>query len=139
MRIRRIIILAPVISFFALGINFIAGCALKLDACENEELQTISTPEGQRKAIIFQRDCGATTGFNTQISILQANEGLPNEGGNTFIADTDHGQAASGPKGPELNVQWQNDAELIVKYDKRMRIYRCEQMVRGVRIKYEPR
>ncbi len=120
-----------IVTFFFVACNH--------DPCGNEELQAVISPGGTRKAVVFQRDCGATTGFSTQISILPVNEKLPKEGGNTFIADTDHGQAPSGlGGGPEVNLEWANEREFVVKYDKRARVFRSEQLVDGVRIRYEP-
>jgi hypothetical protein len=113
------------------------GCGS--DPCANEELQTIVAPDGKRKAIVFERDCGTTTGFSTQVSLLSANDKLRNESGNTFIADTDHGKAPSGPGGgPEVNLQWTGEREIVVKYDNSARVFRSEQSVDGVMIRYEP-
>ena len=129
-------------SLALLGI-FICGIALAAcnldgsDLCRNYELQTIYSPDGDRKAVVFQRDCGATTGFSTQVSILRSSEKLPNKGGNTFIADTDHGQAPSGQGGgPEVEVRWVSYQEVEVVYDKLARVFRREEIVDGVTIKY---
>jgi hypothetical protein len=125
---------------------FICGIALaacKLDGsdlCRNNELQTNYSPGGDRKAVVFQRDCGATTGFSTQVSILRSSEKLPNKGGNTFIADTDKGQAPDGRGGgPEIKLRWVKEEQVEVIYDKRARVFRKEEVVDGVKIKYEQR
>ena len=55
--------------------------------CENEISKTVISPSGNLKAVVFNRGCGATTGFNTQISIINTSEELESEGGNLFIAD----------------------------------------------------
>jgi hypothetical protein len=126
-----------VIITFILSMGSMVGCGL--DPCGNEELETVASPDGKRKAVVFQRDCGATTGFSTQISLVQANDNLPKEAGNTFIADTDHGQAPGGPGGgPKVNLQWTGERELTVKYDRRARVFRSEQSVEGVMVRYEP-
>ena len=132
-------------SLALLGI-FICGIALAAcnldgsDLCRNYELQTIYSPDGDRKAVVFQRDCGATTGFSTQVSILRSSEKLPNKGGNTFIADTDHGRAPAGQGGgPEVRLRWVTEERVEVVYDKRARVFRAEETVDGVRIKYEER
>lgn len=65
--------------------SFLAGCIA--NECVNEPSQTIVSPLRTLKVVVFSRDCGATTGFNTQVSILGANETLPDEGGNTFISN----------------------------------------------------
>lgn len=40
------------------------------DICGNKIIQEIPSPNRKLKAVIFTRDCGATTGFSTQISLL---------------------------------------------------------------------
>jgi hypothetical protein len=87
---------------------------------------------------VFQRDCGATTGFSTQISILPVDEKMPNEGGNVFVADSNHGAAPSGRGGgPIVEVRWLNESELLIKHDSRARVFQSEQSLRGVKIHYE--
>jgi len=136
MKDRRTAILKPLFTAVALCAGFILGC--DPDPCANEEIQTITSPDGKHKAIVFQRDCGATTGFSTQVSLLRFSDRLPKSAGNTFIADTDHGKAPAGPGGgPDVNAQWTSGNELVVKYDKRARVFRFEESVGGVTIRYE--
>src|SRR5262249_46373779 len=119
------------------GMAILSGCGS--DLCRNRELQTIHSPDGKLKVVVFQRDCGATTGINTQISLLHINVRLPEDGGNTFIADTDHGKAPAGlGGGPDAKLQWVSERELIVKYDRRARVFRSERLVEGVTVRYEP-
>ena len=133
---RRTIVLTSLLTTVALSACFIFSCGF--DMCGNEELQTITSPDGKHKAVVFQRDCGATTGFSTQISLLRANERLAKAPGNAFIADTDHGKAPAGPGGgPEVNPQWASENELVVRYDKRARVFEFKQSVDGVMIRYE--
>ena len=131
--------MAFLLVFFVLSVSTCFLFERTFDPCGNEELQTILSPAAKRKAVIFQRDCGATTRFSTQVSVLSASSGLPREAGNTLTADTDHGQAPSGPGGgPMVTVQWTAELELLVKYDKRARVFRSEQSVDGVTIIYDP-
>ena len=66
--------------------------------CGNEVVAQYPSPNGLERLVVFQRDCGATTGFSTQASILPIGKGLKDDSGNVFIADTDHGAAPSGPE-----------------------------------------
>jgi len=34
--------------------------------CGNDVLTDLPSPDGKYKVVVFQRDCGATTGFSTQ-------------------------------------------------------------------------
>jgi len=56
----------------------IAGCA---PICENEVSAAVRSPSGKMKAVVFDRGCGATVGFNTQLSVLSAEAELPDEPG----------------------------------------------------------
>ena len=76
----------------------LVGCG----ACGNEISQTVVSPSRTLKAVVFNRNCGATTGFNTQVSIISATGTLPDSGGNTLVLD------GSVP----LQVQWRSDSAL---------------------------
>jgi hypothetical protein len=131
--------------------TFILGCLLVLSAqstgcinitgeCVNEILRVHYSPAKQLKAVVFQRDCGATTGFSTQVSIMSANRDLPNEGGNVFVADTDHGKSPSGPGGgPPVEVEWKEESSLNIIYDNRARVFLRKDSQNGVTITYSER
>jgi len=98
--------------------------ACDLGMCANEEVQRIASPDGKLEAVIFERDCGATTDFSTQVSVCVAGGALANDGGNVFIADGDHGralQAAWG--GPAVEVRWLDNASLNISYDSHARVF----------------
>jgi hypothetical protein len=86
---------------------------------------------------MFQRDCGATTGFSTQISILKPGE-LPAGGGNAFRADDDHGAAAAGRwGGPWAELSWLAPDHLVIRYATKSRIFKQAENVGDVKISYE--
>jgi hypothetical protein len=78
-----------------------AGC---VDPCGNAVLSEEYSPNREFRAVVFERDCGATTGFSTQVSVLTANGQFltqpswlhSTQPGNVFVADTDHGNVRSG-------------------------------------------
>ena len=72
--------------------------------CSNEILAEELSPDGKLKAVIFTRNCGATTGYNRQVSILRVSETLPNDGGNVFITDDE----------PTLLVRWSDNTNLTI-------------------------
>ena len=112
-----------------ISVAIIAGVALTacLDlggSCVNEQLDAVASPDGTHRAVVFQRDCGATTGFSTQISVLAAGAALPDSSGNVFSADTDHGRAPAGPGGgPRVSVRWITNDTLEIRYDARARVF----------------
>src|SRR4051794_26546999 len=116
-RLAKTIVLAGGLFLILAGILFV-GCAMLFgdgfDMCGNTVLRTIPSPDGKLKAVIFERSCGATTGFSTQVSILRSNDKLPHEAGNLFVV----AGYSSGPGGgPWVDVKWSQDRQLLVKYD----------------------
>ncbi len=117
-----------------------AGCFNLTGGCRNEILRILYSPAKRLKAVVFQRDCGATTGFSTQISIISADDDLPNEGGNVFVADADHGRSPSGlGGGPPVEVEWKGESSLNITYDNRARVFLRKDLQNGVVITYSER
>lgn len=56
-------------------------------ACSNTVFSTSKNISNEYTAVLFERSCGATTGFSTQVSIIKSHQHLLNEGGNIYIAD----------------------------------------------------
>lgn len=79
------------------------------------------------KAVVFNRNCGATTGFNTQVSIISASAALPDEGGNTLIL----GGAVP------LKVEWRSDSMLQLYGLGPARLFKQQHAVTGVSIIYD--
>jgi len=103
----------------AAAIVALAGCDPSFDSlCGNTVLKSLDSPDGKLKAVVFQRDCGATTGFSTQLSVLNAGDPLPNDGGNVFIADTDGGAALAGQGGgPRVDILWEGPRKLLIEHN----------------------
>jgi hypothetical protein len=119
-----------------------AGCMVALLSClrlpcETYVIQRIPSPNGELEGVVFDRRCGATSGFNTQLSIVVPGA-TPDEPGNALIVDADHGLAPVGPAGgPEIQVVWQGDSMLHVRLDRRARSFKQDTIVEGVRVVYE--
>ncbi len=54
--------------------------------CENEVIREVTSPDKERRAILFERYCGAGSKDSTNVSILPVAMLLPDEGGNVFVA-----------------------------------------------------
>ena len=54
-------------------------------------------------AVVFNRDCGATTGFSTQVSIVAAHE-EPSDGGNVLVL---RGEVP-------LKLRWESETMLVI-------------------------
>ncbi|MEH7334368.1 hypothetical protein V7161_17120 [Neobacillus drentensis] len=94
------------------------------DACGNQISKSVPSPGGDKVAYVFLRDCGATTNYSPQLSILAKDEDLENESGNTFIADK------------SFSIEWLNERTLKVTYNKSSKTYEMDTSVNGVKIKY---
>lgn len=118
----------------ATGVMSLSGCS---DLCSNTMISRADSPDGRYSAVIFQRDCGATTGFSTQISVVEKG-GEPSGGGNAFRADTDHGAAATGEwQGPWADLAWLASDHLRIRYAAKSRVFEQNSEVVGVKISYQ--
>ena len=63
------------------------ACLVSTGCCANEFASEHLSPDGKWKFVTFDRNCGATTGNNMQVSLLPAQTRLSNDAGNAFIAD----------------------------------------------------
>jgi hypothetical protein len=109
-------------NFVLLITTLFAGCGL----CGNDPIHAEKSPDGRYVAIAFIRDCGVTTGFSTQVSILKAPGRLPNEVENVFIADW---------KLP-LSLRWDGNQKLLIEGSLGSRASRKLQSFQGIAIEY---
>jgi len=110
-----------------IGLYFAGGYILdKLfgDICGNEIVQKLPSPNGDKVAYIFQRDCGATTGTSYQLSLLDSDEELPNKSGNTFVSDD------------QFQIKWITNDQLRVNYKKSSETYEMDKNVDWTKIEY---
>lgn len=110
------------LSWVAIVVIFV-GCT---EMCGNEVSQTVLSPSGKFAAVVFSRNCGATTGFNTQVTILPAGPKMPNAPGNTFIAN------GTLP----LTLRWQTEAALQIGGIGNVAPLKKESQVSGVTVSY---
>lgn len=99
--------------------------------CGNTICSSSLSPNKKYKAIVFQRDCGATTGFSTQISLIKANKNLPNKSGNIFIAD-------GHPDKTKIKLLWINNTHIMVSHLEDLEIFKNEKLIKNIAIDYEP-
>ena len=101
--------------------------------CANTVLQTRQSPDGALKAVVFRRECGATTGPSTQVSILPVESPpVPKGVGNTFISDQ------AGQVVPEVIVGWSGPRTLHVRYAVQLRVFVKKTSQAGVDVEYDP-
>lgn len=121
-------------AFFFVAYNFLSLD----DTCENVVLSESANPNRQIKAVIFQRNCGATTGFSTQVSILEFRDELKNDSGNIFVADTNHGEAPSDENGgPKVEAEWIGNNNLKLRYHPKAQTFTKATSFNDIQITYE--
>jgi len=54
--------------------------------CVNSIIEISENSTHEYASVLFDRNCGATTNFTTQVSIIRAGHELPDEVGNVYIA-----------------------------------------------------
>src|SRR5688572_7558431 len=100
--------------------------------CGNTIVQEVSSPDKNLRAVIFVRDCGATTGFSAQLSILEQSENLENESGNVLITDDNERKAPVAEHGGVvIIVEWKSTKELVVYLDERAQTFKKEGRIKG--------
>lgn len=121
-------VLGVIISVVIIGISIFVFIGMGLSAdCKNTIIKTSNNPENKLVAILFERNCGATTGYSTQVSILRTGDDLSNEGGNVYIAD-------GYPK--HNGLFWLNNETLRISGAKNS-TYKKLRTLKGVKIVYE--
>jgi hypothetical protein len=115
----------------------VSGCFDSAGGCTNERLVDRASPNGRWHSVVFQRDCGATTGVSTQVSVLPGSDSLLNEGGNAFTADDNHGAAPAVPGGgPPVSTRWIAPDTLEIRFHPRSRVFTREKKVGAVAIRF---
>jgi hypothetical protein len=103
---------------------FFSGCS---GSCDNQMLSSVTSPSGQLKAVVFSRTCGATTRFNTQVSIIKTEASLPDEGGNALVI---------GRQIP-LTVVWSAESRITVSGLGAATVFKTAPSASGVEIAYQ--
>ena len=96
-------------------------------------LDETKSPSGKLKAVVFERDCGATTRFGYQVSLIPSNENLPSGAGNVFTADDNHGAVVA----MYIRTRWESDHSLVIEYPKNTRVFSKRNQLAGVSISYQ--
>ena len=137
-----------VTAMFVLVILFAAGAfALRRfdrGLCGNELIASDTAPSRRYKAIVFVRNCGATTTFGTHVSIVDRDAQLDNdEVGNVLAIDA---TCCLDPRsrvlprnsvgGPVATTRWIGSDTLAVTYASGVRVFRQTLVYWGVPIVY---
>lgn len=115
----------------------LSACNRSCALCESTTVRTLASPDGQRRAVLLVRDCGATTGFATHLALVRAFDPDP-ESANVLVLDTDHGRAPWNEDGSvPVGLTWLDGVNLRVEYPQTARSFLRREYVDGISIRYE--
>jgi len=69
------------------SLGVIASGWFLASGCENTEQQRVPSPNGRFELVIFERNCGATTDFSTQVSLVDRGAKLIDRPGNAYVSE----------------------------------------------------
>lgn len=97
--------------------------------CKNRLFQTVPSPDSKLKVVVYQRTCGATTGFNRQLAVLRSNQAFPSKARLDYFFDI-----AGEPK---IQVIWKSNTDLLIRHESSGKIYTASPTNGSIAIKYE--
>lgn len=114
----------PMLSYF-----LICSCNFT-GSCNNKNINRINSPDNRKSILIFLRTCGATTGFNTQVSIVDKDENTLDEG-NALIFDQSDGEYGN------VIASWVDSHSVTIYVPHNARIFKSRTVFPDVTITYQ--
>ena len=120
------------------------GCLLEAcgDYCTNKPIKRVGQASKSLDAVVYVRNCGATTPLVTSVSIVSSDLIEVTGPGNAFAAmDTSGSSEEPNPvEAPPLDVvvRWIGEKEIQILYDRRLKILRPHPEERGIMITLVP-
>jgi hypothetical protein len=99
----------------------------QLSDCVNVVLTEVVSPDGQFIATVFERDCGATTAKNTQVSLRQRSESFNYEKQPSFLIFEGSGKVL---------LTWLSETKLLVHLPLDAKMFRQERNQKGISFDY---
>lgn len=113
-------------------------------SCGYSQLKEYPSPDSTKKIVVSLFDCGATTGYSTQISLHDADEVMQQEKpiyGNTDLGERIHDRTvAVYGKEVEVRVNWNDNQHVTLGYapENREVLNQLEEQMDGVTIQAVP-
>jgi hypothetical protein len=128
-----------------IGSNFLSVACINIAGeCENTSEKEVISPDGRRKVVIYDRGCGATTGFITGISILPVNQDVTDsDEANVMLAGNIVRNFTIDPSGKRIDGEMNFDArwygnELLTVYYLESRFIEKHANFDGIAIRFLP-
>lgn len=122
---------------YAIGILLLTGlsaCSLGTD-CDDQVTISKASPDGRHIARLFVRNCGATSGYVTQLAIGDRSAPL-SRSTVVFIADDSHGEALTDGPAIWTDMHWNSSTELFLAYAERATVFKKLDRAGSARIRY---
>ncbi len=105
--------LAGVIFVLVLVTSLLMGSAFST-MCGTSHITEVPSPDARHKLVVFNFDCGATTDFSLDVSLLKAGQGLPKYKTPRILYG--HYRQCPIPAGPQRNfeVEWKDSSHVTV-------------------------
>lgn len=133
------IIAITILLLLLLGMGAATAISSWMDSlCGNTEISRVASPDGRHDAVLFERNCGATTGFATHLSLIPSGAPLPHNAGNIIAAELAPGGVPAPWGGPRITAFWRNEGNLVVQLDPMARVFHQTWSVDGVTVSSEP-
>ncbi len=129
---RKMARIIAVVAVSAIMIGWASTEALErygLGPCQNEATQYISSPGGRYRAVIFYRNCGATSDFVTNVSLLKGLE---------IVNHSETGNLLVGSGRLPIQLNWISARHLVVTYPKGSEPRLINRTYDGVTVDYVP-
>ncbi|MEM7792623.1 MAG: hypothetical protein AAF546_14555 [Verrucomicrobiota bacterium] len=110
-------------SLLLILILLLGGC---YDLCENTVILEEKNQENGMKAVVFDRNCGATTSLSRQVSILKEEKELPNDAGNIFTSS----------HYSDVQIRWVDSTHLEITRIGTGKDFLMEESLQGIKISY---
>jgi hypothetical protein len=94
--------------------------------CGNEMLAEFASPDGTKKLVVYERNCGATSRYSTHASLIEPGAKLKNNPGDVFVAYS----------GPSLRVRWDSPRSLLIQHHADVQVFKKEPRRGDVDIQY---
>ena len=125
----KIIAIAVVAALIAYGTRSIYLFMSGIAACNTIVRSLTPAPDGKKSLVIFQKECGATVGFNTQASIAPTGEDFSTETSPAFLV-------VSGER--VIVARWADDNTVeISSIPGKDRAFKNDQRVGNVKVLYK--
>lgn len=137
----RYLLLALVLTGGLVAYWAVAFVTVVTPSCANDIVAEVPSPSTVRVALVFRRNCGVTTSYGTDVSLLEAGRRPPGseEAGNIVRvrppAQDDFPRAQHG--GPDVQVAWRSDSVLLVRHHPAAQLPFAVVRYFGVTIEYD--